>query len=120
MARKFLEEGKALVDGDPVQASEKFYKAAEEALKIIAVALKLEIVERVEREGRWSSRYYFKAVKQAGDRLGIDLWNLWNAAWVLHVEGFHEMRLGPEEVKDLADKVEALVKLAEALAASRP
>jgi hypothetical protein len=33
IAMRYLEEGINLVDKDPVQASEKLYKAAEEAVK---------------------------------------------------------------------------------------
>ncbi len=33
LAEKFLNEGEALIDRDPVQASEKLYKAAEEQSK---------------------------------------------------------------------------------------
>ncbi len=33
LAEKFLNEGRDLIDRDPVQASEKLYKAAEEAIK---------------------------------------------------------------------------------------
>jgi hypothetical protein len=36
-----LAEGEKLINKDPVQASEKLYKAAEEAVKTIAIALKL-------------------------------------------------------------------------------
>jgi hypothetical protein len=36
VALKYLEEGRSLIDEDPVQASEKLYKAAEEAVKALA------------------------------------------------------------------------------------
>jgi len=42
LAERFLSEGEKLVDKDPVQASEKLYKAAEEAVKAIATALDLD------------------------------------------------------------------------------
>lgn len=48
-AEKFLEEGKALLDKDPVQASEKLYKAAEEAVKAAAYRLGLSEVINKER-----------------------------------------------------------------------
>jgi len=38
IAEKFLVEGKELIDKDPVQASEKLYKAAEETVKALALA----------------------------------------------------------------------------------
>ena len=34
LAVKYLNEGRVLIDKDPVQASEKLYKAAEEAVKV--------------------------------------------------------------------------------------
>jgi exonuclease VII small subunit len=36
-ARKYFEEGEALIDRDPVQAGEKLYKACEEAIKALAI-----------------------------------------------------------------------------------
>jgi hypothetical protein len=40
-----LIEGEKLINKDPVQASEKLYKAAEEAVKTIAIAFKLSEAE---------------------------------------------------------------------------
>jgi hypothetical protein len=45
LAEKFLIKGEKLINKDPVQASEKLYKAAEEAVKTIAIALKLSEAE---------------------------------------------------------------------------
>ncbi len=42
LAEKFLNEGVGLVDKDPAQASEKLYKAAEEAVKALAITLGLD------------------------------------------------------------------------------
>lgn len=42
LALRYLEEGKSLTDKDPIQASEKLYKAAEEAVKALALALSLD------------------------------------------------------------------------------
>ncbi|WP_367834200.1 PaREP1 family protein [Vulcanisaeta sp. JCM 16159] len=36
LTMKYLDEGRELVDRDPVQASEKLYKAAEEVIKALA------------------------------------------------------------------------------------
>ncbi|RJS74072.1 hypothetical protein CW710_02345, partial [Candidatus Bathyarchaeota archaeon] len=52
---RFLEEGKRLVDEDPVQASEKLYKAAEKAVKQLARSLGVEdVLKLVEERGRWT------------------------------------------------------------------
>jgi hypothetical protein len=42
---KILIKGEKLINKDPVQASEKLYKAAKEAVKTIAIALKLSEAE---------------------------------------------------------------------------
>jgi hypothetical protein len=110
LALKYLEEGRALADRDPVQASEKLYKAAEEAVKALAAAL--ELPEAAER-GRRLSQLLFDAADSAAAKLGaaeLPLW--WRAAWVLHVEGFREARLSGERVKKDSKYVEALVDLA--------
>ena len=50
---RYLEEGKTLLDRDPVQASERLYKAVEETVKALAVHFNLgEVLENVERRGR--------------------------------------------------------------------
>ncbi len=48
LANKYLIEGKELIDKDPVQASEKLYKAAEESVKALAQYYDLkDILSRV-------------------------------------------------------------------------
>ena len=55
LALKFLEEGKGLVDKDPIQASEKLYKAAEETVKALAIHFNLvNIIKSVNERGRWT------------------------------------------------------------------
>jgi hypothetical protein len=111
LAVRFLAEGKALVDRDPVQASEKLYKAAEEAVKALAIRLNLsEVLRRVEGRGRWSATDLEKAVLRSSERLGGWVRQSWDAAWVLHVWGFHEARLDAEDVKARAPDVERLVE----------
>ena len=49
---KFLDEGKAyLGKGDPLQASEKLYKAAEEAIKALSQTYANGIWKEVEEKG---------------------------------------------------------------------
>jgi len=52
IAEKFLAEGRELIDKDPVQASEKLYKAAEEAVKALAKIFNLPQVDEAEKIGR--------------------------------------------------------------------
>ena len=113
LALRYLEEGRLFIDRDPVQASEKFYKAAEEAVKAIAAALDVEEHRKAADQGRWTAALLFDAVDSISAKLGVGelpLW--WRAAWVLHVEGFHEARLGAERVRRDLKYVKAMVGLA--------
>ena len=113
LALKYLEEGRELAGRDPVQASEKLYRAAEEAVKALAAALELPEAREAAERGQWSSQLLFDAADSAAAKLGAaepPLW--WRAAWVLHVEGFHEARLSGERVKKDSRYVEALVDFA--------
>ena len=102
-----------MVDKDSVQASEKLYKAAEEAIKAMATALDLEEARTAESQGGWTVTLLFDAVDSISEKLGnkdVRLW--WRAAWFLHVEGFHEARLKPRQVREDVEYVEDIVKLA--------
>ena len=114
LAVRFLNEGRDLIDRDPVQASEKLYKAAEEAIKALAIVLNLDESRTALEQGRWATALLFKAVDSISDKLGkeeVRLW--WKAAWFLRVEGFHETRLEPSQIKRDLRYVETIVKLAQ-------
>jgi len=116
VALKYLEEGKSLTDEDPVQASEKLYKAAEEAVKALALHFNLsDVVERVEKRGRWTVTELEKAVEAIAERVGDWFRNSWDSAWVLHVWGFHEGKLDSRAVKLRLPSVERMVLEAEEL-----
>jgi hypothetical protein len=84
LALRFLEEGKALVDKDPVQASEKLYKAAEEVVKALTICYNLsEVLDVVEERGRWTIAELEEAVELIGKRVGEWFITSWDAAWVL-------------------------------------
>jgi hypothetical protein len=104
LASKYLEEGRGLVDKDPVQASEKLYKAAEEAVK--AFAFHFDVVEK---RGRWSVAELARAVMEISKRLERWFRYSWDSAWVLHVWGFHEAKLSSEDVKERLLDVEKMV-----------
>jgi len=94
-----------------VQASEKLYKAAEEAVKALAAALDLEQAKTAAREGGWRAKLLNRAAEAAAEKLGLEelaLW--WKAAYYLHAEGFHEARLDSENVKRNLRYVEAIVR----------
>jgi hypothetical protein len=116
LALKFLEEGEALIENNPVQASEKLYRAAEEAVKALATALDLEQAKAAAREGGWWTKPLNRAAEEAAEKLGTEelaLW--WKAAYHLHVEGLHEARLDSEDVKRNLKYVKAIVHTAEKL-----
>ncbi|WP_052886701.1 MULTISPECIES: PaREP1 family protein [Archaea] len=114
LALRYLEEGRTLIEKDPVQASEKLYKAAEEAVKALAIGLDQEQARIAAKEGAWWTRLLNRASEGAAEKLGIEelaLW--WKAAYYLHVEGFHEARLDSEDVKRNYRYIEALVTTTE-------
>jgi len=113
LAEKFLSEGRELIDKDPVQASEKLYKAAEEAVKIIAIALKLPEADEAVKRGRWTTGLLESAVISIMKRLGVnELYHWWDSAYKLHVDGFHEAKLRSDDIRLRLGDAEALVNLA--------
>ncbi len=110
-AVRFLEEGRSLIDKDPVQASEKLYKAAEECVKALAIYFKLEDILNVVREkGRWNVTQLEKAVKEISRRVGMWFLQAWDTAWVLHVWGFHEAKLDAESIRCRLPLIEKIVE----------
>jgi hypothetical protein len=113
LAERFLTEGRGLIDKDPVQASEKLYKAAEEAVKAIAATLDLDEARKALERGRWTLSLLDDAVYAISERLGVkELMDWWDSAYRLHVDGFHEARLRSIDVAKRLGHVEALVSLA--------
>ena len=112
--QRFLEEGRAYItQRDAVQASEKLYKAAEETVKALARRLDLPEWREAGQKGRWTTTLLFRAVRSLSQRLDPDIRNSWDAAWFLHVEGFHETRLDISEVQFRLSVVEQLIELAD-------
>ena len=112
LMERFLEEGKRLVDEDPVQASEKLYKAAEEAVKQLAHSLKVEdVLKLVEERGRWTVTDLERVIRRLRS-LEPSVVGWWDNANYLHVWGFHEAKLDSESVKIRLPSVEKIVKLA--------
>ena len=120
LALKCLEEGRALANKDPVQASEKLYKAAEEAVKALALHFGLsDILGKVEKRGRWTVTELEDAVEAIAEKVGDWFRSSWDTAWVLHVWGFHEAKLDAKAVKLRAPSVEKMVEEAERLLKGR-
>jgi len=96
-----------------VQASEKLYKAAEEAVKAIATALKPPEAEEATKKGRWTTGLLESTVVNIMKRLELDeLYHWWDSAYKLHVDSFHEAKLRSDDVKLRLRDVEVLVNLA--------
>lgn len=113
LAERFLAEGRELVDRDPVQASEKLYKAAEEAVKALATALNLpEAKKAVESGSRWS-KLLERAAQSIAKALKVKelvLW--WDTAFKLYVDGFHKAKLDSDSVRERYEYIEAMVNIA--------
>nr|WP_291766839.1 PaREP1 family protein [Caldivirga sp. UBA161] len=116
LAIGYLNEGKNLIDKDPVQASEKLYKAAEESVKALVVYYDLkDILARVNERGRWTVTELEKAVIEISRRLGRWFRQSWDTANYLHVWGFHEMKLDADDIKDRLPDVERMIQEAQKL-----
>jgi hypothetical protein len=109
--KRFLNEGEELLEkGELVQACEKIYKAAEDAVRILAKEYAPEVYQKAEENGRWLASLLREAVRRMETRLGEDVSKGWYAAWFLHVEGFHERRLSKEDIAWGLKHIKKLVK----------
>lgn len=116
LAERFLQEGVALADRDPVQASEKLYEAAEECIKAAAAALGLqEVLAKVRARGRWTVAELEKAARAAAEKIGEEIYIGWDAANFLHVWGFHEAKLDREAVAARVPYIRRMVESVKAL-----
>ena len=99
--------------GDTVQASEKLYKAVEEAIKALAEHFGLPEFKEAEAKGRWTTTLLDRAVNRLCVLLKEpQILGWWDTAWYLHVEGFHEARLDVDRVKMRLPYVERMLDLA--------
>jgi hypothetical protein len=120
LASRYLREGAELVDRDPIQASEKLYKAAEECVKALAIYLNLgNILREVEKSGRLTTTELEKAVEAISDRVGRWFEEAWDRAWDLHVWGFLETKPDSEAVKRRLPYIEKMVEEAEKLVSAK-
>jgi broad specificity phosphatase PhoE len=109
-ALRYFGEGKSLTGKDPVQASEKLYKVAEEVVKALTVQFSLsDIIKRVDERGRWTAAELEKAVLKISEKLGEWFFDSWDKAWALHVWGFHEAKFDSEDVEKRMPAIEKMV-----------
>jgi len=72
-----------------------------------------DILEKVEKRGRWTVAELEKAVSRISEKLGKWFRSSWDAANYLHVCGFHEAKLDAESVKERVSDAEKMVSEAE-------
>jgi hypothetical protein len=114
LSAKYLDEGKSLIDKNPIQASEKLYKAAEEVVKALTIYFNLsDIIEKVNERKRWTVTELDKASRLVSKKLGKWFRSSWDTAWALHVWGFHEAKLDSESVRDRLQDIEKMVMKAQ-------
>ena len=81
LSMKYLNEGKSLIDKDPIQASEKLYKAAEEVVKALTIYFNLsDIMEKVNERKRWTVTEMDKASRLISEKLGKWFRSSWDTA----------------------------------------
>jgi len=112
LAERYLREGGGLIDRDAVQASEKLYKSAEEAIKALAIAKELDEAREAKRRGRWTLALLDSAAKKLSEEINERIYDDWTHAYFIYVEGFHEARLGTEQVKTRLKYIEELISIA--------
>lgn len=109
----FMEAIEYLRRGDPIQASEKLYKVAENAIKILAEINQIPEYRRARQEGTWWSKLLDKAAERLKDVYGEELLDAWRTAYELHLKGFHEEQLTAEEIWERIYKIEDLLRIVE-------
>ena len=110
LSMKYLDEGRSLIDKDPIQASEKLYKAAEEVVKALTIYFNLsDIIEKVNERKMWTVTELDKASRLISEKLRKWFRSSWDTAWALHVWGFHEAKLDSESVRDRLPDIEKMV-----------
>ena len=99
--------------GDVAHASEKYYKAAEEAIKLLTINLGLKDILNTAKESGWDLATLHKAVTEICKKLNNeDIFEYWESAIVLlTVEN-----LSLDVVKDEAENVRKLVKISDEIA----
>ncbi|MBB5252659.1 PaREP1 family protein [Sulfurisphaera ohwakuensis] len=104
----YLEEADELLfKGDVVQACEKYYKAAEEAIKILSsIILEKNIIDEVLNKN-WNTEIINKAVFELSLILGKWIVESWGSAVALVT-----VSLDPQQVKKYRENIVKLVQVA--------
>lgn len=105
----YLEEADELLNkGDTLQASEKLYKAAEEAIKILSgILLEDDIISEV-RNKDWNTEIINKAVFKLSSILGKWIIESWGSAIALIT-----VNLDAQQIKKYRESIVRLVQVAD-------
>lgn len=109
-----------LAKNDPMQASEKLYKAAEESIKYLSEQNNITEFKKAQEKGMWSTGLLNSAPPKLSEKLDKkEIAEGWHTASYLHVQGFHENRLGTAEVKYALPYVNRLVQYVQEVNSAR-
>ncbi len=99
---------------DPIQASEKLYKAVEEAIKALTILDNIEeVLEKVKERGRWTITDLDKAARNLSKKKGDFVLYALDEVWVLHVWVFHEAKLSSDAIVARLPPIEKLISTLE-------
>lgn len=113
LRKKFGDALNFIKKGDAVQAAEKLYKIAENAIKILSEVNRLPEYETAKEEGTWWTKLLDRAAKKLRDIYGEELLDAWTTAYKFHQMGFHEEQLTVEDILKEAYKIEDLIRMTE-------
>jgi hypothetical protein len=118
LAERYMAECEKYLKGDPVQASEKAYKAAEEVAKALAEKFGVPELQTALKEGRWYAYLLGKASNTLARMLGGWIADGWSNAYFLHVWGFHEAKLAVEDMTYYVNRVREMLNEAKKVLAT--
>ncbi len=103
-----------MAKNDPMQASEKLYKATEEAIKFLAEHHGLSEIDTAEKRGRWSTGLLGTSSKKLTEQLAKkEIDEAWTKAFDVHVLGFHKNQYRVAEVAFAVPYIENLITYVE-------
>jgi hypothetical protein len=109
LPEKLLKEADELLKkGDLVQASEKYYKAAEEAIKILVNSLNMEEAKLLKEKGDLNPKELENAVYHVYRKIQDEkILNYWASAIAIIT-----VNLDSEIISDLSNDIKEMVKIA--------
>ncbi|WP_369610485.1 PaREP1 family protein [Sulfurisphaera javensis] len=111
LAEKYFKEAREFIDkGDPIQASEKLYKVAEELIKLLAELYDTPEYEEFKKEGRWYTYKLQSTSLFLSKKLGDWVRRGWDTGYILDVWGFHEGKLSIDYIKEVIRDIEIMLE----------